>query len=71
MPLRRVVGRALQLDANVGVQHHKLLELFRDERPLRTEGRPRESENRFVLVVGLLASTEKCRGHHEVKKAPR
>jgi hypothetical protein len=53
------------------MQHHELLELFRDKRPFGAEGGAGKSEDGFVLVGGLCAAAENPRGRNEEEEEAR
>src|ERR1700680_5246214 len=65
MPLRSIIGRPLQLNANSGIQLHELLQLLLDERSLSAERRSRKGENRLIGVGSSRAPCEQPRGEEE------
>jgi hypothetical protein len=48
MPLGSVVGSALKLDPNIGMQLHELPELLRNEGPFSSKSAAGECENSLV-----------------------
>jgi hypothetical protein len=70
MTLVRIVGRALQLNADPRVESHEILELLRNESSLSAECGPREGENSLVLFGLLSARSKKSREDDEYESWP-